>query len=338
MRMQDRGARSPDRPLPYPRTTLLPPDRPLPHPRTTLPQGPHGRGGFRARVRGINPAGYVLVVVLVVGALYASWAQLGHVDTGPQHLPQPMHQPMPQPRIGTASGGPVQDAERWARTNLPSGARIGVDAHAARGLSSGPLVVDVFARGGAVRRDDFVLSTPTLRVRAGRASAALRSSLPIATFGTGAAEVEVREVAAQGVVTLLRSWHRHLTMRRLAGIRLLRNARVHASDSARGLLRRGALDLRACVLVSRLAARTGVRVVAIARDQNEIAGRPARTLTLSMSNPGTALPQVLAITPRKFRPVSVVALAGDVRRLRWDVATAPVPTLDSASHLKSPGA
>jgi hypothetical protein len=278
-------------------------------------------GGLRARILRINPADYVLLVILVAGALYASWGQLAHMSAGPHHLPRP--------RVGiTGGGGPVQDAQRWVRTNLPSAARIGVDPQAARALGSAPLVLDVLARGvSPVRRDDFVLSTPTLRAEAGRASAALHSSLPIATFGTGAARVEVRQVAAHGVITLMRSWQRDQTVRRLAGIGLLRNPRVYASESARAQLRRGALDLRACVLVSLLSARTGVRVIAIARNPDEAAGRPARTLTLSMSDPGTALRDVLATMPQKFRPAPVVTLAGAARRLRWQVATAPVPML-----------
>jgi hypothetical protein len=261
--------------------------------------------------------------VLIASAFYASWAlgQRGPAKIGPHHLPQL--------GIGAAGRGPVQDAERWARANLPSGARIGVDPHAAHGLGSKPLVVDVLAAGDAqVHQDDFVLSTPTLRADADRASSALRSSLPIATFGTGVARVEVRQVAAHAVATLVRNWRRDLTIRRLAGIALLRNPWVQASESARALLRRGALDLRACALVSLLSARTDVRVVAISRDHHEAVGRPARTLTLSMSAPGTALRQVLATMPHEFRPAPVVALAGGARRLRWDVATAPLPTLE----------
>ena len=221
---------------------------------------------------------------------------------------------------------------RWAVGNLPPGTRVGVDPAVARDLAANTaLVPDVLgARGAQPGGARYLIATQKLREDARRVdavSSALRSSLPVAVFAEGGTRVEVRQLAPHGTVALARSWRHDLDARRQAGTGLLRNPRVHVAAPAKAVLRRGGLDLRACVVVAALAEIADVRVVDIVIDAAARAGRPARRLTIWMRRVDAALNQVLATLPPQIRPARVIAPAGRTRQLQWALEAEPVPTL-----------
>ncbi|MCU1657210.1 MAG: hypothetical protein JWO57_1866 [Pseudonocardiales bacterium] len=244
------------------------------------------------------------------------------------------HRHRPQPAVGRAATGPIEQAETWAKANLAPGTRVGVDFAFPDALGRNrPVALDVLSLGGADwRADAFVLSTAELRDEAGSidsVSAALASSLPVAVFGSGAARVELREIATDGAAALTDRWRHDLAARTSAGIGLLRNPRVEATTSSQAALRHGGLDLRAATVIAWLAAKTPVRITDVAIDGAEAAaGRPARRMTISIADATIALSAELAALPPDYRPASVTPLPRGLLRLWWTVATAPVVSLD----------
>lgn len=233
----------------------------------------------------------------------------------------------------TATLATFARAQTWMATNLARSARIGVDATAAHQLAGTRRAnIDLLSGDGTDwPSDTHILATPELRTEAAGNPAiagALASSRPIAAFGTGAARVEVREVAAEGATALERRWRQDVTDRVAAGAGLLRNPRVQEDPAPRAVLQRGGLDLRAMVLVGLLADNTDVRIVSITSDPAEAAaGMPARRVRMSIASPARSLAATLATMPPTYRPSSVAVLPEGARQLAWPVAMAPVPSL-----------
>jgi hypothetical protein len=115
---------------------------------------------------------------------------------------------------------------------------------------------------------------------------------------------------------------RDLHERALAAAALLHNPRVTATAGARAALRRGQLDMRAATLLALLTARTPVRIDTItSRPPEEAAGRPARSVTLSVADPA-ALAATTHMLTGDYTPALVTTASGSTR-LDWPVGLAP---------------
>jgi hypothetical protein len=114
----------------------------------------------------------------------------------------------------------------------------------------------------------------------------------------------------------------------VGGTGLLRNPQVSEGSASRAVLLRGALDLRAVVLVALLAAKTDVRITDIAADPNETAaGMPARRVRIAITRAAVDLAEALTMLPSAYRPSRLTVLPGGQRELEWPVAVAPVDSL-----------
>lgn len=232
-----------------------------------------------------------------------------------------------------ATAVPLTRAEAWLAGNVSTTVRVGVDATVAHHLADARRPnVDVLSDGGTGwPADRFIVATPELRAEAPDNPAiagAFNSSRQVAVFGTGADRVEVRQVAPDGPSALAFRWSQDVTDRTVAGAGLLHNPRVHEDAASSAVLRRGALDLRAVVLVGLLAANTNVRILGITADKAEAAaGMPARQMRMSIGDPARWLAATVATMPRAYRPSSITVLPGGARGLAWHVALAPVASV-----------
>lgn len=106
-----------------------------------------------------------------------------------------------------------------------------------------------------------VVATPTLRDQFGARLATVYAPLVLASFGSGAEQVDIRVVAPDGAAALraqLAAEHTHLVA---AGTQLLRNSNIAASPTARAPLLAGQVDPRLLVMLSALASQGPVRLV-----------------------------------------------------------------------------
>ena len=107
-----------------------------------------------------------------------------------------------------------------------------------------------------------VVATPAVRSQFGARLASSYAPLVLASFGSGAARVDVRVVAPDGAAAFdaqLASTRVHLVS---AGTQLLRNSNIEAAPAARAALLAGQVDSRLLVTLSALAAAMPLRLVA----------------------------------------------------------------------------
>jgi hypothetical protein len=106
-----------------------------------------------------------------------------------------------------------------------------------------------------------VVATPTLRDQFGARLATVYAPLELASFGSGAEQVDIRVVAPDGAAALraqLAAEHTHLVA---AGLQLLQNSNIEVSPVARASLLAGQVDPRLLVTLSALASEGPVQLV-----------------------------------------------------------------------------
>ncbi|MEP7178270.1 MAG: hypothetical protein ABI775_04220 [Pseudonocardiales bacterium] len=227
----------------------------------------------------------------------------------------------------------VQAAEAWLSTNLPRSATLVADATVRAELIDSGFPAAAVTLPGQVTGCDalsFVVVTRALESTATKdatLTGCVRSALPVAVFGSGAAAVRIAETVPAGSRALAAQRSGDAYDRKLAGTALARNPSVHTSAALNASLNAGTLDLRAATVIAVLAARTQVRVAALLGDPAELAaGLPARTVHVALADTAE-LAAVLATLSEPFRPSAVVRIGSDGFRLTWLFATTPVPGL-----------
>jgi hypothetical protein len=236
------------------------------------------------------------------------------------------HSAKPKP---TASHPPgqsnVRQAEAWIRANLPKSARVGSDAAVtadllASGYSAAGLYTSIDRQGAG----SFLVTTPNIRdsvVRDTTAAAQRIAPLRVAAFGGG--QIAVVLLVGSSATSLSDRIAQDDGERRAADASLLDNPHVLIDPASRHWLADGQLDLRAAATVALLAARTDVRLTRVIADPGEqAAGRPARTVALSLHNPGI-VDAVLRALPGAYAPVYTAVLSTGERQLTWAVGLAP---------------
>ncbi|MEP7021071.1 MAG: hypothetical protein ABI808_10490 [Pseudonocardiales bacterium] len=228
----------------------------------------------------------------------------------------------------------VSGAELWLSTNLPHSARVIADPAVRTALiRSGFSPSAVTPPGQVVGCDaiSFVVVTRALESAAitdETLAGCVRSALPVAIFGSGAAAVRIAETVPAGSHALASQRSRDSSDRTLAGAALAANPAVRAPTAIRTSLTAGQLDLRTATVLAVLAERTAVRITAVTGDPAEIAaGLPARTVDVVLTE-AAALAPVLASLSEPFRPSAMVPTGRDSFRLTWPFTTAPIPQLN----------
>jgi hypothetical protein len=178
-----------------------------------------------------------------------------------------------------------------------------------------------------------IVATAAVRNQLGQRLASVYAPVVIASFGSGAARVDIRAYAAGSAASYRAALAADVAARRAAGQRLLGNANVTASPAARRDLAAGHADSRLLITLAALAADHDVRIVVFASaDPGGSASLPARSAELAVP-PGTAsagayLRSVLAFLQARRAPLLAArtrvtgAGAGSVLRVGF---TAPAP-------------
>ena len=268
-----------------------------------------------------QPSRSIVAVLLAVAGLTAAGitAYLVTRHGGSQHVGSAA----PSSAHARSVSTPMQQAETWVTANVAANAPLCADvALAAQLAQSGFTAVSNCRSDGWVDKNQFVVSTPDIRVAiAGGLASAVRhrASFPVARFGTGGARIEVRMLLPAAQAALSVRMARATDERALADAALLHNPRVTTTASARTALHQGQLDIRAATLLALLAARTRVRVDAILiRAPEAAAGRPARSITVSVADPA-ALPATVRMLTDDYVPARVTQAGGGATRLDWRV-------------------
>lgn len=197
--------------------------------------------------------------VIAIGALWAS-----------PHWRSP-----PRSTVRSEAALAAQQAKSWIGSNLDASALIVTDPVMRAELVADGLRPDRVAPyeqlGGPLapqlptwRSYDYVVSTDVVRAAAptsGAVAAALTGSWSLATFGDGAARVDLRQIAPDGVAAAQRTQVQAVTLGKQEGQQLLRNVRVLLQPAAAVSVVAGGTDLRLLTVLVALGSVHTLRVV-----------------------------------------------------------------------------
>jgi hypothetical protein len=214
-----------------------------------------------ARLRHPRLALILTICVVVAAAAIVSVAQAGGTSSRTASAPRP-HAVPPAWARGPAGAARTQ-AATWVAGQLNSAETVGCDplmcaALRAHGVAASRLlpVTSGTAGPGAAGAGVVVAS----------ASAAGQQGAPVllASFGSGASQVEVRTAPPGGSATYQRAAAADLAARRSAGMQLLHSQRVQVAEPAAAQLQAGQVDTRILIMLAMLASQHPWRVTGFA--------------------------------------------------------------------------
>ena len=174
--------------------------------------------------------------------------------------------------------------------------------------------------GGGVRAllgTGIVVATPAVRSQLGPRLSAAYAPQVIASFGSGAARVDVRAIAPAGPAAFRTQLAAEQTALASAGRQLLGNKNIQASPSARAALAGGQVDARLLAILSLLSAQRPVRLVAFTGGPGAGSGVPLRGAQIGVSSPSarSAVVALLDAQQGPYRPAAVTVIGGGSQAL-----------------------
>ena len=299
-----------------------PPAQPQPELGGTRPAVSRGRG--RLLRFGLASAAGAAVAFLAVEAASGLSAS---------HLASALGSGQPAAPAAVDQASAVRDqAAAWVAREVSASAILACD----------PVMCSVLVRHGIPAADLLVLAsgapdplgsalvvaTPAVQAMFGTRLATVYAPQTLASFGAGAARIDVRVVAPDGSAAYRTALAADLRAQRAAGLQLLADPRFSAAASARIQLADGSVDARLLITLAAMAAAEPVRVLAFADGgPGSSSGTPLRSAELAAPEQDA---QAMLAFARAQRPPFLPARA-DLSRGpggQWTVTmqfTAPSP-------------
>jgi len=157
-------------------------------------------------------------------------------------------------------------AARWIAGQVSSAAVVACDpamcaALQAAGLPAGRLLV-IGPSTGDPLGSNLVVATPALRSQFGARLASVYAPVVIASFGSGAARIDIRAVAADGTAAYDSALTADRAARVAAGAQLIGNRHITMPAAAKAVLKAGQVDPRLLTMLAALAAQQPLRILA----------------------------------------------------------------------------
>ena len=213
-----------------------------------------------ARLRHPRLALILTICVVVAAAAMVSVVQVG--GTSSRTASPPRHAVPPAWARGPAGAARTQ-AATWVAGQLNSAETVGCDplmcaALRAHGVAASRLLPVTAGTAGPAAADAGVVVAS--------ASAAGQQGAPVllASFGSGASQVEVRTAPPGGSAAYQRAAAADLAARRAAGTQLLHSQRVQVAGPAAAQLQAGQVDARLLIMLAMLASQHPWRVTGFA--------------------------------------------------------------------------
>jgi hypothetical protein len=194
----------------------------------------------------------VIVAALVVAILAAGVAAVEL--TRPSRARQA---PGATPAAAPAAAAARQQAAAWLASQANPDAVLACDpamcaALQARGIPAGRLLMLTPSSADPLG-SDLVVATPAVRSQFGARLAGVYAPVTLATFGSGAARIDVRAMAPDGAAAYRKGLAADIRARKAAGALMLHNSRIHVAAAARAALAAGEVDPRLLVTLVTLA-------------------------------------------------------------------------------------
>jgi hypothetical protein len=200
----------------------------------------------------------ILVAACVLGAMsFGAGVTLAATGTG-----------LPAPLPGTTSPQATAnraEAAAWIAGQVAPNVTVSCDPQMcaelrSSGFPAARLMTLPSGAGGSLG-SGVVVATPVIREQFGARLTAVDAPLVIASFGAGAARVDIRAVAPGGAAALGAQLAAERTRAISAGKQLLSNKNIQAAPAARASLVAGQVDPRLLVTLSALASQLPLRLV-----------------------------------------------------------------------------
>jgi hypothetical protein len=211
--------------------------------------------------------------------------------------------PAASPSRASAGGPPISvslqaaaatraTAARWIAGQVSPSAIVACDpamcaALQASGIGAGRLLA-LGTSASDPLGSDLVVATPALRSQFGARLASVYAPVVIASFGSGAARIDIRAVAADGTAAYNSALAADRGARITAGQQLIGNRRIAMTAADQAALRAGRVDPRLLAMLAALAAQQPLRVLAFGDPSpGASAAIPLRSVELAPAGVGT---------------------------------------------------
>ena len=191
------------------------------------------------------------------------------------------------PASAVANATATRDqAAAWVASQVSAGAILACDPAmcavlARHGIAAGNLLM-LGSGAGDPLGSDVVLATAAVRDIFGARLVSVYAPELLASFGTGAARVDVRIVAPDGAAAYRTALAADVKARQAAGAQLLRDSRITVTPAARTDLAAGQVDARLLITLAALAASEPFQVTGFGgTDPGDSWGLPLRTVQLA---------------------------------------------------------
>jgi hypothetical protein len=183
-------------------------------------------------------------------------------------------------------------AARWIAGQVSPSAIVACDPAMCAALQAGGVAAGRLLVLGTSASDplgsDLVVATPALRSQFGARLASVYAPVVIASFGSGAARIDIRAVAADGTAAYDSALAADRSARIAAGEELIGNHRITMTAAAATVLRAGQVDPRLLAMLAALAAQQRLRILAFGDPSpGASAAIPLRSLELAPADAGT---------------------------------------------------
>jgi len=204
------------------------------------------------------------------------------------------------------------EAAAWVADQVSHGVIVACDPLMCAALQQRGFPAANLAQISASSRDPLgsglVVSTLAVRSQLGPRLDTVYAPVVLASFGSRAALVQVREAAVGGAASYLAALRRDLQARKAAGAELSRNTGIVAAPAARAELEAGQVDSRVLITLAALAHRFRVRIRSFGDGGPGMAGRvPLRQVVVTA--PGARYLSRLLAFLRAQRPPLLAAIA-----------------------------
>jgi hypothetical protein len=221
------------------------------------------------KVTGWRLLALVACAVLAVSAAIAAVAIGSSTTTATTSSARPAGHANSDSRISAslqAATAARTSAAQWIAAQVGPDAIVACDpamcaALQASGVGAGRLLV-LGTSASDPLGSDLVVATPALRNQFGARLAGVYAPVVIASFGSGAARIDIRAVAADGAAAYDSALAADRSARIAAGGQLVGNRHITMSAAARAVLRAGQVDPRLLAVLAALAAQQPLRILA----------------------------------------------------------------------------
>ncbi len=213
--------------------------------------------------RSIRRRPLVTAMIVLAAAIVAASALIVAV---------PRHTATPAPAPARAGAGPLgaianvrQETAAWVAGQVSRSAIVACDpvmctALQAQGLAAQNLLT-LHSAASDPLGSDVVVATAAVRSQFGARLADVYAPTVIASFGSGAAQIDVRAVAPDGAAAYRAALDADLLARRAAGTQLLSNQLITAAPAPARALASGEVDSRLLIMLAALAAKYPLNLV-----------------------------------------------------------------------------